>query len=412
MALYIYQAFSKDGKRVSGTVDVASLKHAHEYLSSQGLFPIKIVIATEGASTGFSWKTLFERPVTPKDKLFFTKQLQVLLKSGVPLLDALDLLSQQTEGRLKTIIVSLRDNIKEGKSLADGLALYPKTFETIYIQLVRAGEASGKLDMILDRLTKYYERQEELRSKIRGALTYPIIQLCLIGAVAGALIFFVVPQIAVMFEKQKMELPLPTKLVIGVSNFLTSYYLFIFIGIAALYAAYRAWKATPAGAYAIDSMKLKLPIVGYFVQMGAVVQFSSTLGMLLEGGVGLAESLDIVCSIVDNKVLVTVLRDARDKIIKQGQIAQYLKQTNMFPPMAIYLINTGEQSGQLVQMLNQVADNYDADLREYSDALTTRLNPLMTVVMGLVIGFIMLAILVPIFSMGQSSFSNITKVKG
>lgn len=409
MALYIYQAFSKDGKRVSGSIDVPSLKHAHEYLSSQGLFPIKIIVATEGTTAGFSFKKLFERPISLKDKLFFTKQLQVLLKSGVPLLDALDLLSQQAEGKLKTVVISLRDNIKEGKSLADGLAQYPKTFETIYIQLVRAGEASGKLDFILSRLTRYYERRDELRRKIRGALTYPIIQLVLIMVVAGALIFLVVPQIAKMFEKQKLELPLPTKIVIWLSYVLTTYYLFIFAGIIGLYVAYRAWKATPSGARTIDAIKLKLPLVGYFVQMGAVVQFSSTLGMLLEGGVGLAESLDIVTKVVDNKVLVGVLQEARDKIIKQGQVAQYLKQTDIFPPMAIYLINTGEQSGQLAQMLNLVAENYDDDLRELSDSLTTKLNPIMTVVMGLVIGFIMMAILVPIFGMSQSFM---TKVKG
>lgn len=411
MALYMYQAFSKDGKRVAGTVDVASLKHAHEYLSSKGLFPIKIVIATEGASTGFSFKSLFERPVTLKDKLFFTKQLQVLLKSGVPLLDALDLMTQQTEGRLKTIIVSLRDGIKEGKSLAEGLAAYPKTFETIYIQLVRAGEASGKLDFILERLTNYYQRRDDLRRRIRGALMFPIIQLCMIAAVTVLLLIYVVPKIASVFKTQKQELPFATQLLMTVSDFLTSYYLVIIIGMAALYAAYRLWRATPNGARAIDALKLRIPIVKHFVRLGAVVQFSSTLGMLLEGGVGIAESLDIVCNIVDNKVLTSALQDAREKIIKQGHVAQYLKETNIFPPVAIYLINTGEQSGQLSQMLDQVADNYELELRELSDSLTARLNPIMIIVMAVIIGFIMIAILVPISQLGQNVESRVSKTQ-
>ena len=408
MALYMYQAFSKDGKRVSGSIDVPSLKHAHEHLSTKGLFPIKIVIATEG-STGFSWRQLFERSITVKDKLFFTKQLQVLLKSGVPLLDALDLLAQQTEGRLKAIVMNLRDGIKEGKSLADGLAQYPKTFETIYIQLVRAGEASGRLDVILLRLTKYYERRDELRAKIKGALTYPIIQLCLILIVTAVLLIFVVPKVAAMFTEQKLELPLATVIVMAISNFFKSYYLFIALGLVIGFVLYRIWKATPGGAHTIDAIKLRIPVVKYFVQMNTVVQFSSTLGMLLEGGVSLPESLDIVCNIVDNKVLVSALREAREKIIKQGQIAQYLKQTGIFPPVAIYLINTGEQSGQLVQMLNQISDNYERELNDLADTLTARLNPIMTIMMGLIIGFIMLAILVPIFGLSQGL---ITKGKG
>lgn len=401
MALYHYQAFSKDGKRVSGTLDAASSKQVHDQLSAQGLFPIKITAVSESASS-FSLKQLFERPVSLKDKLFFTKQLQVLLKSGVPLLDAIDLLSQQTEGRLKTITVSLRDTLKEGKSLADGLALYPKTFETIYIQLVRAGEASGQLDLILGRLTDYFERQDEIRKKVKGALTYPIIQLIVIVVVVAILLIFVIPQISDMFLKSGQPLPLATRILVGMSAFLTNYYLFIIVGLVGGYIAYRFWKATPSGARTVDAIKLHIPIVRYFTQMGAVVQFCSTLGMLLEGGVGLAESLDIVCSIVDNKVLVSVLREARENIIKQGQVAQYLKQTNMFPPVAIYLINTGEQSGQLAQMLNQVAANYEKDLIEYSDGLTSKLTPIMMVVMALVVGFIMLAIIVPIMEMGSN----------
>lgn len=408
MALYLYQALSRDGKRTSGTLDATSLKQAHDQLAAKGLYPIRVVLSSEGQAPGFSFKTLFERTISLKDKLFFTKQLQVLLRSGVPLLEALDLLSQQTEGRLQKIVISLRDGIKEGKSLADGLALYPKTFETIYIQLVRAGEASGQLDFVLERLTKYYERQDELRKKVKSAMTYPIIQLIIVTIVTVVLLVFVVPQIADIFAKQKAALPFATNLLIAVSNFLTSYYIFILVFLIGSYVAYRIWKATPAGARAVDAIKLKLPIVGYFARMGAVVQFCSTLGMLLEGGVGLAEALDIVSKIVDNKVLTSALQEAREKIIKQGHVAQYLKETNIFPPVAIYLINTGEQSGNLAQMLNLVAENYEKDLMEWSDSLAARLNPIMIVVMALIVGFIMIAILVPMTQIGDTYMSRVS----
>lgn len=406
MALYQYQAFSKDGKRVSGTLDAASVKQVQDHLSSNNLFPVKITIVTEEAGSGFSFKKLFERNISLKEKLFFTKQLQVLLKSGVPLPDALELLVQQSEGRLKTILVSLRDNIKEGKSLAYGLSLYPQTFETIYVQLVRAGEASGQLDLVLLRLTNYFERRDELRSKIKSALTYPIIQLVVITIVTGLLMIVVIPQMQDLFAAMGENLPITTKIIVALSNFLQSYYIYLIAGIISMYIAYRIWKATPNGARTIDAIKLKIPIVGYFARMGAVTQFCSTLGMLLEGGVGLPESLDIVAKIVDNKILVSALQEAREKIIKQGQIAQYLKQTNMFPPMAIYLINTGEQSGQLPQMLNLVAQTYEKDLLEYSDGLTAKLNPAMMLIMASIVGFIMLAILGPIMSMDPTKMAQ------
>lgn len=406
----MYQAFSKDGKRVSGTVDAASLKQVHEHLSVKNLFPIKITVVSEIA-TGFSLKQFFERKISLKEKLFFTKQLQVLLKSGVPLPDALELLVQQSDGQLKSIIVSLRDGIKEGKSLAQGLALYPKTFETIYVQLVRAGEASGQLDLVLMRLTNYFERRDELRSKIKSAMTYPIIQLVIITAVTAVLLGFVVPNMKDLFDAMGEDLPLATKIILMFSDFLTNYYLYLIIGLISTYMIYRFWKATPSGARTIDAIKLKIPIVGYFARMGAIAQFCSTLGMLLEGGVSLPESLDIVCKIVDNKILISALQEAREKIIKQGQIAQYLKQTGIFPPTAIYLINTGEQSGQLPQMLHQVADTYEKDLLEYSDSLTAKLNPIMLVVVAVIVGFIMLAIMGPIMGMDPNKMAQTNKSK-
>ena len=401
MALYLYQALSKTGKRVSGSIDATSLKNVREQLAAQGLFPTKITPPSAGV-IGFSWRDLFERAVTPKDKIFFTKQLGVLLKSGVPLVDALGLLAEQSEGKLQKIGISLRDNIKEGKTLADGLAMYPKTFETIYVQLVKAGEASGRLEVILERLTTYQEKSDELRKKIKGALTYPIIQFGVIGLVVVVLMTFVVPQLADMFSKQSTDRPLPTKILMVVSSFMTSYYVFIIIGCIGLYLLYRFWKATPSGARAVDAIKLRLPIIKYFARMGAVVRFSRTLGMLMEGGVNLSEALDIVCNIVDNRILVDELMQAREKIIKQGQIAESLKRTGIFPPVAIYLINTGEQSGQLAQMLNNVAENYEAELSEWSDGLTARLGPLMMVVMAGIVGFIVLAIMLPISQLGDS----------
>lgn len=402
MALYAYQAFSKEGKRVQGTVDAGSVQGAREQVSRLGLYPISVALAT--SEVGGVWGTIkawFGPRVSLRDKIFFTKQLSVLLKAGVPLLEALELLIEQTEGGLRSIIVPLKDGIKEGQSLADGLSRYPKIFDTTYVQLVRAGEASGNLEKILDRLSTYLERSESLHKKIRGAMMLPLIQLAVVFVVAIILLTVVVPEIAKTFAGENVELPISTQILIGLSDFVTNYIFILAAALVMLAILFIWWKSTTAGARTWDNIKLHIPIVGYFARMGAVVQFSRTLGMLVEGGVNLAESLGIVCRVIDNRILVDALNAARENIIKQGRIAEYLKQTKLFPPVAIYLIGTGEKSGQLDAMLLTIADYYDTELQEYADSLSSKLGPVMLLIMGVVVGFMVIAIGTPIMQMGD-----------
>ncbi len=396
MALFFYQAVNKQGKKVSGHIDASTAQGAREQLSRQGLYPTKITQATSETSVIPWYRRLFQRKVSLKDKIFFTKQLSVLLKAGIPLVQALELLIEQTSGPLERIIITLRDGIKEGKSLADGLGRFPDTFDSIYIQLVRAGEATGNLERILIRLTDFLERRDELKKKITGALRYPLIQLVVITLVVVGLLAFVVPQIANVFSGQNITIPLPTRILMGASDFLLNHYIILLVSVALVITLFFAWKATPQGAYMIDKWKLKLPIVGYFARTGAIVQFCNTLGMLVEGGVNLAESLNIVTKIVDNRVLRDALEKAKENIIKQGRIAQYLKEANVFPPVAIHLINTGEQSGELGPMLLTVGRYFEDDLRERSDGLAAMLGPIMLIVMFVVVGFVIAAVLLPI----------------
>jgi len=405
MALYFYQAFSKDGKRISGYIDAATTGGVREQLSQQGLFPTKIEIKVDQTAKLPWYKRLFVAKVTLKDILFFTKQLSILLKAGIPLVQALDLLTEQTEGALQNIVVFLRDNIKEGKSLADGLSQYPKVFDKIYIQLVRAGEATGKLEIILDRLNDYLVRRAEIKKRIASAMRYPMIQLGVIILVVVVLLKQVVPAIAINFSSMKANLPLPTQMLFSLSHFVTEYYLFLLIFLIIIVGSFIAWKSTKSGAYAWDSLKLKIPIVSYFTKRGTIVQFSRTLGMLLEGGVNLAEALDIVVNIVDNRVLAQTLEEAKENIIKQGKISQYLKDTGIFPVVAIYLINTGEQSGQLDTMLTSVAAYYEDELKEYTDTLSSLIAPFMLLFMALIVGFLVMAILLPMQAMNEQANS-------
>jgi type II secretory pathway component PulF len=393
MALYSYEAFSREGKKISGVIDAPSIQALREQLARQGLFPTSIQPA--GDKSQGLLKRLFQGKVKVKDKVLFSKQLSILLKSGVPLLQAIELLTEQFEGQMRTILVRIKDDVKEGTSLADALSKYPKVFEKIYLQLVRAGEATGKLDVILERLTSYLERREALGKKISGAMQQPIIQLVVAIGVVAVLVVKVVPQMAANFSKQGSALPGPTQFILSVSDFMVAHFFAIIIGLIVVVSLFIAWKSSETGGRQLDQIKLHLPLIKYLSKTNAVVQFSYTLGMLLEGGVNLAEALDIVVSIVDNRVLATALRKARDNIVKEGKIAEYLQQTKIFPPIAIYLIRTGEQSGQLAEMLLTVADNYEKDYVELIDKLTGLISPIMLVVMAGIVGFIVVSIALP-----------------
>ena len=401
MALYYYHAFSKYGKAQNGQIDAPSEQSVKDSLIKRGLYPTKIGL-TYGTQAGLPWyKSWFEPNVTLKDKIMFTKQLAVLLKSGIPLLHSLELLMDQFEGKMRSIIIHLKDGVKEGRSLTDGLSNYPKQFDKIYIQLIRAGEATGNLDLILNRLNLYLEKDEALRRKIKGAMREPLIQIGLITAVVVVLLTFVVPMLAKTFASQGGKLPTPTRILMAISNFLQNHYLILLAIIFSITILFKRWVASPKGAYQFDKFKLKIPVLKYFVRMNAVVQFSRTLGMLLEGGVRLSEALQIVCDIVDNRVLADALEKAKDNIIKEGKITQYLKQTGLFPPMAIYLIGTGEESGELASMLTSVATSYEEDLSELTDNLSSKIDPIMKVFMALVVGFILISIMLPIVGMNK-----------
>lgn len=401
MALYTYQAFSRDGKKVNGQIDAPSSGGARELLQRKGLLPISILPAAQAAQKESFFQRIFSQSVSLKDKILFTKQLAVLLKSGIPLLASIELLQDQFEGKMHRVLITLKDGLKEGQSLADGMKQYPYIFENIYVQLVRAGEASGRLEVILERLTEFLERREEIQKKVSSALRYPIIQLVLVSCVVAGLMTFVVPKLAGVFADQGGSLPLPTQILMTISDFFVYHYGILLVSLISSVLLFSYWSSTTSGALLLDRIKLYLPIIKLFTRVGAIVQFCKTLGMLLEGGVNLSQSLDIVCSIVDNRVLKQALEEAREKIIKEGKISQYLKQTNIFPPMAIYLIRTGEESGNLDSMLLNVGKTYEEELSELADTLTTLLNPIITVVMSLIIGFIVMAIALPIMSMGN-----------
>lgn len=399
MALFAYKGFARDGGKKSGQVEAPSEGGARELLKRQGVYPTSLLPVHKISSGQGMFARFFQKKVPLKEKLLFTQQLAILLRSGVPLLQAIELLTEQFTGQLHTILISIKDGIQEGNSLAEGLKQYPAVFENIYIQLVRAGEASGNLEIILNRLVDYLKKRDEMRKRISDALRNPLIQLGLIFIATIFLLTSVVPQMAETFASGGVELPLPTQILMAISHFIINHYIVLLFLVVASVITFSYWSNTENGAYTLDRIILRLPLVSVFSQFGAVVQFCSTLGMLIEGGVRLSEALDIVCNIVDNSVLRKALLEARDNIIKQGKIAQYLKKTKVFPSIAIYLISTGEESGNLDEMLLVVAKNYEDELIEKADNLSAALGPFITILLILIVGFIVMAIALPMTQM-------------
>jgi len=400
MPLFQYEAFSKRGNKVNGTIDAVSMQAAKEMLQGQGLMPVRIG-EVAGESTGFSLTSLFEKKIQHRTIILFTKQLAVLLRSAVPLLQAIELLIEQFDGKFKRVLISVKDGLKSGEPLAKELSRYPKVFTNVYVQLVKAGEATGKLDLILERLTVYLEKTEETKKRIKKAMSYPIMMLSFALLVVVGMLTVLVPKLRGMFDKMGKELPWPTQFMISASDLVTNHFILLTVGSVIFGVIFMYWKSTPSGRYKLDDLFLRFPLTAYFSRTKAIVQFTKTLGMLLESGVNLSEALDIVCNIVDNKVLTQKLQEARDKIIKEGKIAKYLKETGLFPNIASYMISTGEQSGKLSDMLLTVGNDYDEELTELTDGLTAKITPVMTIVMGLIVGFIVLAIFLPIMSMGD-----------
>jgi general secretion pathway protein F len=404
MAVFSYKGMDAAGKKVSGIIDADNIKTARQKLRKQKIFPTEVNEGSSGAkviSGGFSLKKFTEK-VKVTDVANMTRQLSTLLNANVPLVDSLSALVEQIENqKLKSAVSEIKEKVKEGGRLADSMRAYPDIFSDLYLNMVGAGEVSGALDTVLARLADFTENQAQLQSKVKGALTYPLVMAVVGIALMGFLLVFVVPKIVKIFEDTKAALPLPTKILIGVSNFVAGYwYIIIIVGIGA-YIGIKKWKATPQGRLWFDSMSLKVPIFGEMFRMIAISRFCRTLSTLTKSGVQLMQSLDIVKGIVNNVVLEQVIEDTRNSVKEGESIAEPLRKSGQFPPLVTHMIRIGEKTGALENMLERVADNYEDQVDTKVSTLTTLLEPLMIVVMGGVVSAIVLSILLPILKLNQ-----------
>jgi len=412
MPVFDYRALNAAGKTVSGIIDAASLAAARDLLRGQHLFPTRIE-GTTGRQQGRSiatWRDWLAR-VSSDELNIVTRQLSTLLGAGLPLVASLDaLLKQAANPILRKALAQIKDAVNEGSSLLQALSPHPKIFSKIYLSMVRAGEASGALDVVLDRLAAFGEHQEVLKSRFKSAMVYPIFMALIGSLVLFSLITFVVPNITKMFAELQQALPWPTVLLIGVSDFLREFWLPLLIGIAACGVGLSRYLSTERGARFWDTISLRLPLVGTMQRLLAMARFSRTLASLLRSGVPLLTSLTIVRNIVNNRLIAEAIDTAITEVEHGKALSVALApvsgngnrgSTPLFPPMIVQMMAVGEQSGMMEDMLDKVADVYERDINAKLAAMTAMIEPLMILAMGLVVGFIVIAILLPIFEMNQ-----------
>ncbi|MBW2616341.1 MAG: type II secretion system inner membrane protein GspF [Deltaproteobacteria bacterium] len=405
MPVYEYTALNRAGKNVKGIIDADSVLAARQALRGSGVFPVQVKETSstlrEAPFHLNSVGTLFRR-VKPGELSAATRQLATLLSAGLSLVESLNaLISQATNPLLKKNMIQIKESVNQGNSLAFSLSQHPKVFSQVYISMVRAGEASGSLDLVLERLAEYSEHQEALRGRIRAAMAYPVIMFVIGTVILFLLIAFIVPNITIVFREMDQTLPLPTVVLIGVSNFLKSYWWLVLSGLLGCIALVKKSAKSRKGQYVWDKIKLRMPVFGSINGKMAISRFGRTLGSLLQSGVPLLSGLEIVRNIVNNGLIARAIDDAIVQLEEGESLATPLSRSPWFPPIAVQMISVGEKSGELQNMLDKIADIYERETESKVIALTSMLEPIMILAMGLAVGFIVVSILFPIFEMNQ-----------
>ena len=405
MPIFEYRGLDKNGSTKRGTIDSDNLRNAKLKLKKDGLFvtDIKDKGKAIAAKKSKGKKTASTKSVNVTDLSMMTRQLATLIKANIPLVDALNAVSEQVENQfLAEVMADIKNQVNEGGSFNKALAKYQRVFDKIYVSMCEAGEMTGTLDTILIRLAEFKEGQNALAAKVKSALLYPIMMLGFTGILLGVLFVYVIPQIVTVFESSpELTLPWYTLMVIGMSNIMVNYWHFMLVTIVGAFLIFRNWKNTPTGRAQWDAIVLKLPMFGKLSRIVAVSRFTRTLSTLLNGGVPMLGAMTIVRNVVDNEVIARAIDIGRENISEGESIAGPLKKSGQFPPIVIHMINIGEKTGDLENMLMQVSEAYDFQVKTAIDGLTSLLEPLMIIVMGCVIGIIVFAIMVPMFQLSS-----------
>ncbi|MBI1870159.1 MAG: type II secretion system F family protein [Chlamydiae bacterium] len=417
MPKFNYVATNAEGKQLKGSLSADNTLNAINLLRGKGLYPLNVTEASESvAPESMSLapqtqekegrpsflKKLFRGKIRPKALTLFTRQLAVLIDAGLPILKCLHLLTEQEKNKtFKDLIRSLADSVEGGSTFSESLGRHPKTFSKLYSSMVRAGEAGGILDEVLNRLAEFMEKSQRLKAKIKSAMIYPTLVLIFAFAIVTFLVTVIIPKFADIFLELDIDLPTLTKIMIGISDFTKRrWYLFI-LAFSLLITILKLVNRTQKGKFRLDQTKLHLPIFGEIIRKIAIARFSRTLGTLISSGVPILKALTIVRDTIGNEVVVKAVTLVHDSIREGESIVGPLRESRVFPPMVTGMIDVGEQTGNLAEMLVKIADTYDEEIDVTVQGLTSVLEPLLIVTLAVIVGFIVIAMFLPLIKLMQ-----------
>ena len=393
---YTYRVRDQRGELLTGELEADGESLVVAKLREMGYVPLEVKVKRGG---GLKREIkLFPGKVKLKDLTIFSRQFATMINSGLPMLRCLSILEQQTEStELAKVLHEIRQDVEKGSSLSNAMAKHPKAFNKLYVAMIRSGETGGALDAVLLRVSDTLEREVSLRRKVKSAMSYPTVVLVMVLLILTAMLVFVVPTFERLYADFGGELPLPTKMLIGMSKLVTKFAPFVLLAIVGAFFGFRRWVKTEKGRRTFDRFKLRLPIFGKLFQKAALARFSRTLGVLSSSGVPILQALDIVADTVNNSVISDAILEVQQSV-KQGEsLSKPLANYDVFPPMVVQMMTVGEETGALDTMLDKIATFYDAEVEATVDALTAIIEPLMIVVVGGTVGGIVISLYLPLF---------------
>ncbi|MBW1860906.1 MAG: type II secretion system F family protein [Deltaproteobacteria bacterium] len=400
MPIFLWVAETKRGRKLKGEIDAADEKTALSQLKRRNFIVKKLKPKPQDIFANVSF---MQPKVTKKDIVIFTRQFSTMIDAGLPLVQGLTILAEQGENpTFKRVLKAITKDVEGGSTLAEAMKKHPEVFDDLFVNLIAAGEVGGILDTILRRLSEYIEKAERLKSQIKGALTYPIVVVAIAIIVIAVILIFVIPVFEDMFKSFGSALPLPTQIVVEMSRFMKSNFIWIILALVAISFVFKKYRNSKGGRRTTDNLSLKLPIFGDMLKKVAVARFTRTLGTMIQSGVPILDALEIVARTSGNVIIEEILFEVRGSIAEGQTIAEPLSENTIFPGMVIQMISVGEATGALDTMLEKIADFYDEEVDAAVDALTSMLEPLLMLFLGGAIGGLVIAMYLPIFSMASA----------
>lgn len=402
METYNYEATTREGNIVTGTLEAANESLAVERIQDMGYFPLKVNKANESEGAVNRFLSSLQNRITDKDVMTFTYQLSVLLDAGFQLDRSLSILSGLTEKKkFSELVNELNSHVRSGKSFSDALSRFPSIFPLFFVNMIKAGEAGGFLEDTITRLSTYLENSHGLKEEVRSALVYPLVLIVFGGASVIFLLTYVIPMFAQIFTDMEQALPLPTLMLLSISDFLTGYWWLILLFIAAAFIFGKRYLKSEHGMRTWDMLKFRIPVFGKLYKETAVARFARTLGTLLGSGVPILNAFQIVKGTLESENISEIISSVRESVRRGKGISEPLKNSNIFPPIAVHMITVGEETGRLDEMLLKVADRFDIEVRITVKRLLSLLEPAMIILMAIMVGFIVVSMLMAIFSISE-----------